>query len=311
MCIVYLIAGHDSKKYLHSAELSDFVEVADIIDGRAVADRLLAQVEQDATQFAATHGRKPCLATLLVGDDPASAIYIRMKHRACERVGIASVDRTLPNDTTQEEIERVTRELVDDDTVDGVLVQFPLPAGFDAESVIRSVPPTKDVDGYHPENLGAVASGLDGIASCTPAGVMALLDAYDVSLAGADAVVVGRSRTVGMPMALLLLQRDATVTVTHHRTRDLAAETRRADVLVSAAGVPGLITADMVKPGAVVIDIGTSRTPDGLRGDVDFDAVRNVASLITPVPGGVGPMTIATLLATTVQLARARERESN
>jgi methylenetetrahydrofolate dehydrogenase (NADP+)/methenyltetrahydrofolate cyclohydrolase len=185
---------------------------------------------------------------------------------------------------------------------------MPRPEGLDPEPVILAVPPEKDVDGFHPMNLGAIASGLDGIASCTPKGVMTLLDAYDVPLSGADVVVVGRSRTVGMPMALLLLQRDATVTVTHHLTRDLAAKTRGADVIVAAAGVPGLIAADMVKPGAVVVDIGTTRTADGLRGDVDFDAVREVASLVTPVPGGVGPMTIGTLLQSTVRLARARAR---
>ncbi|MEO6866508.1 MAG: bifunctional 5,10-methylenetetrahydrofolate dehydrogenase/5,10-methenyltetrahydrofolate cyclohydrolase, partial [Gaiellales bacterium] len=192
--------------------------------------------------------------------------------------------------------------------IDGVLVQMPLPAGLDPEPVILAVPPTKDVDGFHPWNLGSIASALDGVASCTPAGVMTLLDAYDVELEGADAVVVGRSRTVGLPMAMLLLQRNATVTVTHHKTRDLGAKTRSADVLVVAAGAPGLITADMVKPGAVVVDIGTTYTADGLRGDVEYDAVREVASLVSPVPGGVGPMTIATLLESTLQLAWARAR---
>jgi methylenetetrahydrofolate dehydrogenase (NADP+)/methenyltetrahydrofolate cyclohydrolase len=265
-------------------------------------------VAAEAARFRSEFGRAPGLGTLLVGDDPASAIYIRMKHRACEEAGIRSIHRTLPADATQQEVMDVTRHLVEDDEVDGVLVQMPLPGGLDPDPVVLAVPPSKDVDGFHPYNLGAVASGVDGIASCTPAGVITLLDAYGIELEGADAVVVGRSRTVGMPMALLLLQRDATVTVTHHLTRDLAFETRRADVLISAAGVPGLITADMVKPGAVVIDIGTTRTDDGLKGDVDFDAVREVASLVTPVPGGVGPMTIATLLESTVKLAWARAR---
>lgn len=277
------------------------------LDGAAVAARVRARVKSDAEAFRAEHGRAPGLATLLVGDDGASATYVRMKHRACAELGIASFDRTLPASATQEEVERATRELVADDAVDGVLVQLPLPAGLDPDPVILSVPPEKDVDGYHPFNLGAIASAFDGVASCTPQGVMTLLDAYDVELAGVDAVVVGRSRTVGLPMALLLLERDATVTVTHHLTRDLAEHAKRADVLVSATGVPGLITPEMVKPGAVVVDIGTTHTAEGLRGDV-AEGVREVASLVSPVPGGVGPMTIATLLQATVRLAQARVR---
>ncbi|MCW2956167.1 MAG: Methenyltetrahydrofolate cyclohydrolase [Thermoleophilia bacterium] len=277
-----------------------------VIDGTAVAKGIRATVKAGVAEFVAAHGRAPGLGTLLVGDNPASAAYVRMKHRAGEQVGIAAVERTLPADASQADVERVTRELVDDPAVDGVLVQMPLPAGLDPEPVILSVPPEKDVDGFHPFNLGSVASELPGTPSCTPAGVMTLLDAYGVELAGADAVVIGRSRTVGMPMALLLLHRNATVTVTHLLTKDLAAKTREADVLISAAGAPGLVTADMVKPGAVVIDIGITRTPDGLKGDVDFDEVRKVASLVSPVPGGVGPMTIATLLQTTLRLAWAR-----
>ena len=287
-------------------EISTMSADSGVIDGRAVADEVQRAVGAEAARFACEHGRAPGLGTLLVGDDPASAIYIRMKHRACEELGIASTHRTLPEGASQESVLAVTRELVGRDDVDGVLVQMPLPVGLDPEPVILAVPPEKDVDGFHPFNLGSIASGLHGTASCTPAGVMTLLDAYDVQLAGAEAVVVGRSRTVGMPLALLLLQRNATVTVTHLLTRDLAAATRRADVLIAAAGSPGLITADMVKPGAVVIDIGTTRTEGGLRGDVDFDAVREVASLVSPVPGGVGPMTIATLLRSTVELAWAR-----
>lgn len=277
-----------------------------ILDGAAVAARVRSEVAAEARRFAVEHGRPPVLGTLLVGDDPASAIYIRMKHRACEEAGIRSIHASLPADADQATVERAARHLVDDPEVDGVLVQMPLPDGLDPEPVILIVPPEKDVDGFHPMNLGAIASSLDGIASCTPQGVMTLLDSYDVPLEGAEVVVVGRSRTVGMPMAMLLLQRDATVTVTHHLTRDLGAATRRAEVLVVAAGVPGLITAEMVRPGAVVVDIGITRTDDGLRGDVDFDAVRPLASWITPVPGGVGPMTIATLLQSTVRLAHAR-----
>lgn len=276
------------------------------IDGNDVSARIRAQVAADAARFEQVHGRRPGLATLLVGDDPASAIYVRQKHRRSAEVGIASFEHTLPADATQAMVEAKTRELAADDAVDGVLVQFPLPAGLDPEPVILAVPVEKDVDGFHPCNLGAVASGLQGVASCTPAGVLMLLDAYGVELAGAEAVVIGRSRTVGMPLALLLMNRNATVTVTHMMTRDLAKHTRQADVLVAAAGSPGLVTADMVKPGAVVIDIGTTRTPDGLRGDVDFEAVRAVASLVSPVPGGVGPMTIAALLRSTVDRAWAR-----
>jgi methylenetetrahydrofolate dehydrogenase (NADP+)/methenyltetrahydrofolate cyclohydrolase len=279
---------------------------ARIIDGRAVAQRVRAAATVRAQEFLEHHGRRPGLGTLLVGDDPASATYVAMKHRAGAAVGIAGFEEILPASATQGEVEAVVERFVADDRIDAVLVQMPLPAGLDPEPVILLIPPEKDVDGFHPYNVGAIATGLHGTASCTPAGVMTLLDAYDVPLAGADVVVVGRSRTVGMPMALLLLQRDATVTVTHLLTRDLAAATRQADVLVVAAGHPGLITADLVKPGAVVIDIGITRTPEGLRGDVDFDAVREVASLISPVPGGVGPMTIATLLQSTVDLAWAR-----
>jgi methylenetetrahydrofolate dehydrogenase (NADP+)/methenyltetrahydrofolate cyclohydrolase len=295
-------------KALHMAIFEGIAFDQAIMDGRAVAEVLRSHVADEAADFSARYGRAPGLGTLLVGDDPASATYIRMKHRACEEVGIASTHRTLPADASQEDVERVTHELVADDAVDGVLVQMPLPKGLDPEPVILAVPPTKDVDGFHPWNLGAIASTLDGIASCTPQGVMTMLHAYGVELEGAEAVVVGRSRTVGMPMAMLLLQENATVTVTHHLTKDLAKATREADVLIVAAGVPGLVTADMVKPGAVVVDVGTTVTPEGLRGDVDFDAVSQVARLVSPVPGGVGPMTIATLLHSTVRLAQARAR---
>lgn len=277
-----------------------------ILDGTAVAARIRSALRGEVLAFVERHGRPPGLGTVLVGADPASATYIRMKHKACEELGIASVHRTLADDATQAEVEALTHELVADDTVDGVLVQMPLPPGLDPEPVILAVPPEKDVDGFHPVNMGAIASGLHGTPPCTPAGVLRLLDEYEIPLEGAEAVVVGRSRTVGLPTALLLMQRDATVTVTHHLTRDLAKATRHADVLIVAAGVPGLITADMVKPGAVVVDVGTTRTPSGLRGDVDFEAVGEVASLVSPVPGGVGPMTIAMLMSATVDLAWAR-----
>lgn len=304
--LLTLQRGAEGQKILHMGIFDGIQFDQRLLDGRAVAEVVRAHVAREAADFLAAHGRQPGLGTLLVGDDPASATYIRMKHRACAEVGIASIHRTLGSDATQADVERVTRELVADDGVDGVLVQMPLPTGLDPEPVILAVPPHKDVDGFHPWNLGSIATSLDGIASCTPQGVMTLLDAYDVELEGAEAVVVGRSRTVGMPMAMLLLQRDATVTVTHHLTRDLGKATREADVLVVAAGVPGLITAGMVKPGAVVVDVGTTHTPEGLRGDVLFDEVSKVARLVSPVPGGVGPMTIATLLQSTVRLAQAR-----
>lgn len=277
-----------------------------IIDGTAVARRVRDGLVGEVDRFRAEHGRAPGLGTLLVGADPASATYVGMKHKVCAELGIESVHQTLPDDATQAQVEAATRALVANDAVDGVLVQMPLPLGLDPEPVILAVPPEKDVDGFHPMNIGSIASGLRATPPCTPAGVMRLLDAYDVELEGAEAVVIGRSRTVGLPMALLLMQRNATVTVTHQLTRDLAAATRRADVIVSAAGVPGLVTADMVKAGAVVIDVGTTRTPSGLRGDVDFSEVSKVASLVSPVPGGVGPMTIAMLMSATVDLAWAR-----
>lgn len=277
----------------------------EILDGAAVALAIRMAVADGVRTFISEHGRPPGLGTLLVGDDPASATYVRMKHRVCSDLGMASFDRTLPSYASQEQVEQATCELVADARVDGVLVQLPLPDGLDPNAVILAVPPEKDVDGYHPFNLGAIASTFDSVASCTPQGVMTLLDAYNVPLVGANAVVVGRSRTVGLPMALMLLERDATVTVTHHLTQDLAEHTSRADVLVSATGVPGLITRPMVKSGAVVVDIGTSHTAEGLRGDVAPD-VREVASLVSPVPGGVGPMTIATLMQTTLRLAQAR-----
>jgi methylenetetrahydrofolate dehydrogenase (NADP+)/methenyltetrahydrofolate cyclohydrolase len=234
-----------------------------------------------------------------------------MKRRACKNAGILSIHKALPEAASIEDILAATKELVCNPLVDGVLVQMPLPNDMDSECVIRSIPPEKDVDGFHPFNLGSLASENIGVPSCTPAGVMTLLDHYNVELAGKKAVVVGRSRTVGLPMSLLLMARDATVTVAHKQTYDLAAETRQADILILAAGAPNLITKEMVKPGAVVIDIGITRTDDGLVGDVAFDEVKKVASLITPVPGGVGPMTIATLLQTTLKLANSRAGQSS
>ena len=245
------------------------------------------------------------LATVLVGDDPASDVYVRGKHKAAGEAGIRSIDRRLPAETTQAELLAVLAELNGDDTVDGILCQLPVPDQIDAEAVLQSIDPMKDVDGFHPFNAGRLFAGHPTFVPATPLGIMALLEAHEVPLSGANAVVVGRSNIVGKPIAHLLLAANATVTICHSRTRDLAEETRSADVLVAAIGRPELITPDMVKEGAVVVDVGITRTDDGLKGDVS-PAVAERAGWLTPVPGGVGPMTIAMLLRNTVQAARYR-----
>lgn len=280
--------------------------MGNILDGKKVAEKVNTLTRSRAREFLVKGGKAPKLGTVLVGDDPASATYIRMKHKACQEAGIDSVHHSLMADATQKEVEQVVLDLVKDDSVDGILVQLPLPEHLNTETILLQIPPEKDVDGFHPQNIGAVASGAKGIAPCTPAGVIRMLDEYEVQIEGAEVVVVGRSRVVGLPMALMLLHRDATVTVTHLATRDLKKHTRQADILVVAAGKPALISGADVKPGAVVIDVGTTRTKEGLRGDVDFESVSKVASLISPVPGGVGPMTIAMLLKATVDLAYLR-----
>ena len=245
------------------------------------------------------------LATVLVGDDPASDVYVRGKHKAAGEAGIRSIDRRLPAETTQAELLAVLAELNGDDTVDGILCQLPVPDQIDAEAVLQSIDPMKDVDGFHPFNAGRLFAGHPTFVPATPLGIMALLEEHEVPLAGAHAVVVGRSNIVGKPIAHLLLAANATVTICHSRTRDLAEETRSADVLVAAIGRPELITPDMVKEGAAVVDVGITRTDDGLKGDVS-PAVAERAGWLTPVPGGVGPMTIAMLLRNTVQAARYR-----
>jgi methylenetetrahydrofolate dehydrogenase (NADP+)/methenyltetrahydrofolate cyclohydrolase len=241
---------------------------------------------------------------VLVGDDPASASYVRMKERDCAEVGIASRDHRLPAQTSQEELERLVERLNRDDAVHGIPVQMPLPAHLDAEAVIARISPEKDVDGFHPASLGRLVRGLPGFRACTPAGVMELLRAYGIDPAGKRAVVVGRSTIVGKPMALMLLEANATVTVCHSKTPDLDAVCREADLLVAAVGRARMLDVRYVKPGAVVIDVGINRTDDGLVGDVDFASVEPVASAITPVPGGVGPMTRAMLVANTLDAAR-------
>jgi methylenetetrahydrofolate dehydrogenase (NADP+)/methenyltetrahydrofolate cyclohydrolase len=279
---------------------------ARVIDGKAVGGAVRARVAEEVSAYEAERGRTPMLVTVIVGDDPASEIYVRNKHRACEEAGMRSSHHGLPGDTSENELLELVGALGMDHDVDGILVQLPVPDHIDPDRVVAAIDPAKDVDGLTPVNAGLLAHGMPGLVPCTPAGVMELLRHEGVELEGAEAVVVGRSKLVGVPVGRLLLQANATVTMCHSRTRDLAEVCRRGDVLVAAAGSPGLIGSDAVKPGAVVIDVGTNRTDDGLRGDVEFEAAAEVAAAITPVPGGVGPMTIAMLLVNTVAAARAR-----
>ncbi|MRS12941.1 MAG: bifunctional methylenetetrahydrofolate dehydrogenase/methenyltetrahydrofolate cyclohydrolase FolD [Actinobacteria bacterium] len=276
--------------------------MATIIDGNAVAAVVRERAAREAGELLA-RGVRPCLAVVLVGDDPASASYVRMKERDCEAVGIESRDHRLAGSTTQADLDALIDRLNGDPSVHGILVQMPLPKHLDAESVIERIAPAKDVDGFHPESLGLLVRGLPGFRACTPAGVMEMLKAYGIDPTGMRAVVVGRSVIVGKPMALMLMETNATVTVCHSRTRDLAAVCREADLLVAAIGRPKMITAEYVKPGAVVIDVGINRTGEGMVGDVDFAGVEPVASAISPVPGGVGPMTRAMLMVNTVAAA--------
>jgi len=270
------------------------------MDGKALATRVRADVAAEVAQLGELG-----LATVLVGDDPASHTYIRLKHKAANEVGMHPVDTRLPADVSEEELISVVEELNADDAVDGLLVQLPLPEHIDEARVIRAIDPAKDVDGIHPFNAGQLFLGRPTLVGATPLGVLRLLDEYDVSIEGATAVVVGRSDIVGKPVAHLLLQRNATVTLCHSRTRDLPAITRRAEILVVAIGRDRMVKADWVAPGATVIDVGMNRGDEGLHGDVD-PAAMEVASRMTPVPGGVGPMTIAMLLANTVRAARFR-----
>jgi methylenetetrahydrofolate dehydrogenase (NADP+) / methenyltetrahydrofolate cyclohydrolase len=279
---------------------------ARIIDGKAVAAAVRERVASEVNGFEQETGRVPSLATALVGEDPASQIYIRNKHKACAEVGMRSVHHDLPVGATEGQVLELVGQLSQDDDIDGILVQLPLPEGIDSARVVASIDPVKDVDGLTPANAGLLAHGAPGLVPCTPAGVMELLRHEGVELEGAEAVVVGRSKLVGVPVARLLLAANATVTICHSRTRGLAGVCSRADVLVAAAGAPRLLGADAVKPGAVVIDVGMNRAEDGLCGDVDFEAASEVAAAITPVPGGVGPMTIAMLLVNTLAAARAR-----
>lgn len=272
-----------------------------ILDGKAVSEKRLELLKEMIEES----GLYPRLATVIVGNDPASQMYVRMKHRACEQVGIGSIGIDLPADASTERVLEAVVKLNNDPDINGILVQLPLPAGVDTGRVINAVAPNKDVDGFHPCNIGRLFSGDPLFAPCTPQGIMTILEEYRIPIAGKHAVVIGRSIDVGRPMAALLLNADATVTICHSKTGDLKEEARRADILVSAVGKAKFVGPDMVKEGAAVIDVGINHDEDGkLCGDVDFEAVKDVAGAITPVPGGVGPMTIATLMENTFKAAR-------
>jgi len=280
--------------------------MAAIIDGKAIAADVRAQVARDAAALEERTGHRAGLVTILVGEDPASQVYVRNKVAACREAGMESFHEPMPATSTQEEVLEMVDRMNADDRVDGILVQSPLPAGLDFKEVLDRIDPAKDVDGFHPLNVGRLVANQPGMVACTPKGVMELLDRTGVEIEGRNAVVVGRSDIVGKPVALLLLHRSATVTICHSRTRDLPGVTRSADILIAAVGRPEMVTGDMVKPGATVIDVGVNRTDDGLRGDVHFPSASEVAGAITPVPGGVGPMTIAMLLRNTVDAATMR-----
>jgi methylenetetrahydrofolate dehydrogenase (NADP+)/methenyltetrahydrofolate cyclohydrolase len=279
---------------------------AQVIDGKAVAASVRERVRGEVEQLTGELGRAPGLATVLVGDDPASAIYIRRKHEAAEEAGIRNFDHKPDGSIRQDELSELVSDLNANDEVDGILVQLPLPDHLVPDPIIAVIDPDKDVDGLTPTSAGLLARGEPRLVPATPQGVMELIASAGVDPEGKEAVIVGRSNLVGRPLFSLLLGANATVTVCHSRTRDLGEVCRRAEILVAAAGQPRLVTGDMIRPGATVIDVGTNRTDDGLVGDVDFEAAKEVAGAVTPVPGGVGPMTIAMLLSNTVQAARAR-----
>lgn len=277
---------------------------AKILDGKALAARVREGLKKEVAQLTA-EGFTPGLAVILVGDDPASQVYVRNKERACAELGIKSWKHHLPADTSQKDLVQLVERINADPEVNGILVQLPLPAHIQTEAVLDVIDPAKDVDGFHPVNLGLLTAGRPGIIPCTPAGVMELVKESGVDVTGKECVIVGRSNIVGKPLAFLFLQEHGTVTICHSRTRDLAEVCRRADILVVATGRPGLVNGGMVKPGAVVIDVGINRTAEGkLTGDVDFASAVQQAGAITPVPGGVGPMTIAMLMKNTVAAAR-------
>lgn len=279
--------------------------IAQLMDGKALAEKIQTELKQRIQALQPQIGRPPGLAVLMVGDNPASAAYVRNKERDCAKVGIASFGSHFPTNTTQSELEKVIQAMNQDERVDGILVQLPLPEHLDSVAVLHQIDPDKDADGLHPLNLGQLVRGETGLRSCTPAGVMRLLQEYQIPLKGKQAVMVGRSILVGKPLALMLLEADATVTIAHSRSQNLADITKSADILIAAVGRPAIVTAEMVKPGAVVVDVGINSIEDvngksRLVGDVDFTSVQQVAAFLTPVPGGIGPMTRAMLLQNTI-----------
>lgn len=279
---------------------------ATIINGKAISAAVRAEVTKETAAFTKATGIVPHLAAVLVGDDPASQVYVRNKERACEKCGLRSTLHRIPAETTQQELADLVNRLNADDSVHGILVQLPLPTHLDAEPILDAILPCKDVDGFHPENVGLMLQGRPRFLACTPHGVMKMLEHTGVKTSGQHAVIIGRSDIVGKPMGALLIQRgaDATVTICHSRTTDIASITRQADILIAAVGIPNFVSGDMIKPGAVVIDVGINRVDEKLVGDVNYSEACEVASAITPVPGGVGPMTIAMLLQNTLIAAR-------
>jgi len=279
-----------------------------LIDGKSLATKVQTNVAAEVAKLKQEKNIVPGLAVILVGDDPASHAYVNMKAKACEKVGLYSITHNMPDTISQDEIIATIEMMNNNPRIDGILVQLPLPKHIDTDKILEVIDPKKDVDGFHAYNVGRLVTGLDSFVPCTPLGVMKLFEEYDIELRGKDVCVVGASNIVGKPMASLLLNAEATVTITHIHTKDLKAHTSRADIIVVGVGVPGLIKEDMVKEGAIVIDIGTNRIEDGsLVGDVDFKHVSPKCSYITPVPGGVGPMTISMLLSNTVKSAKARD----
>jgi len=279
-----------------------------ILNGKETAAQIRQELKEEIAQLKSQAGRTPGLAVILVGEDPASQVYVRNKEKACAEVGIISKGFHLPAEITQVELEDKICALNEDPEVDGILLQLPLPKGLDSQRCLELILPEKDVDGFHPVNVGKLTLGLDGLRSCTPAGIMTLLKRYDLSVQGKKAVVIGRSNIVGKPLALMLLQDNATVTICHSRTQDIASEVSQADFVFAAVGRAKFVTREMVKPGAVVVDVGINRTEEGLVGDCDFENLKDIVSAITPVPGGVGPMTIAQLLLNTVQSFKLRQK---
>ncbi len=278
---------------------------AQLIDGKLLSRSVKEQLAKETEELKAS-GVTPGLAVILVGEDPGSQIYVRNKEKACQEIGIASTVLRLPETTTQQELEDLIHRFNNDESIDGILVQVPLPRHMNEAAALSLIKPEKDVDGFHVVNMGNLFGGMETIVACTPKGVMEMIHSTGINVAGKEAVVVGRSNNVGKPIAMLLLAENATVTMCHSRTKDLGAHTKRADILVAAVGRPGMITGDMVKPGAMVIDVGINRVEGKVVGDVDFASVKEVAAYLSPVPGGVGPMTIAMLMSNTLQIARKR-----